>query len=505
MTVNEKFVDFKEYLKGIFLFESVANLLNWDQQVMMPKGAANNRAEVNSAVQMYAFEQFTSDKTADYLDYFLQREISEQLSFEENAMIKVTKEELDKYKVIPKELFARRVKATSLGHHVWEEAREKSEFSIFEDALKELVDISIETAGIYREKLYPETENLYDTLIEQFESGMTSQKLKQIKGVLQPKLTELIKELNDGSTPDDIIFRKNFDISKQIELSKLISKRMGYDYHRGLLEVSVHPFTNKISPDDVRITTRFFEDNIVEGLFGTIHETGHALYEQGLPKAFSWTPLAEGTSLGIHESQSLFWENMIGKSLSFWKNIKPDLDKIFPGAFNEDVFEIYRAANICKPGFIRIESDEVTYSLHILLRFELENALINGQITVSELPEIWNQKMNEYLGVTPDNDAQGVLQDVHWSEGIFGYFPSYMLGKLYAAQMYKTMENEFSIPELIETGEWLKIREWLKTNVHQMGSIYKPNELIRRITGEELDPKYFIDYIEKKFKDIYKI
>jgi len=505
MTVKEKFNEFKEYLKDISLFESAAILLNWDQQVKMPRGAAHNRADMNSAVQMYAFEQFTSEKNADYLEYFAQPEIAEQLTFEENAMVRVAKGELDKFKVIPKELFARRVKASSLGNHIWEEAREKSDFALFESALKELVEISIETAHIYKEKLYPESNNIYDTLIEQYESGMTTEKLNKIKEVLQPRLTDLIKELAHGTKPDATIFKKKFDVSKQLELSRLISERMGYDYKRGLIDVSVHPFTTKISPDDVRITTRFSELYLEEGLFGTVHETGHALYEQGLPVEFHWTPLAEATSLGIHESQSLFWENMIGKSLPFWKNIKPDLDIIFPEAFNEDIVDIYRAANICNPGFIRIEADEVTYSLHILLRFEIENALINGQISVKELPALWNQKMTEYLGITPKNDAQGVLQDVHWSEAMFGYFPSYMLGKLYAAQMYKTMEKEFNIPEAVESGEWLKVREWLKKNIHEMGSIYKPNELIQKVTGEVLNPAYFIEYVEKKFKAIYKL
>ncbi|MDO8619794.1 MAG: carboxypeptidase M32, partial [bacterium] len=293
-------------------------------------------------------------------------------------------------------------------------------------------------------------------------------------------------------------------IERQITLSKKIATAMGYDLEAGRIDVSAHPFTTSFHPHDVRITTRYNPKNILESIFPTMHEGGHALYEQGLPHEHFGTPLADATSLGIHESQSRLWENMVGKSLPFWKHWYPKLQKEFPGVFTTPLTNFYASVNTVKPTLVRVEADEVTYNLHIIIRFELEKALLEGTIEVRDLPKLWSERYKEYLGITPKSDKEGVLQDVHWSTGYIGYFPTYTLGNLYSAQFWNTAKKQ--IPDLekkVAKGDLKTLREWLRTHIHGHGKSYTAEELAQRITGEKLNPDHFSAYIRAKYGPLY--
>lgn len=280
---------------------------------------------------------------------------------------------------------------------------------------------------------------------------------------------------------------------------------MGYDFGSGRIDVSAHPFTTTIGPRDVRITTRFDVSDLKYSLFSTIHEGGHALYEQGIPDEYRGLPIGEGVSMAVHESQSRFWENIVGRSLSFWRFFKSYVDDLFPHFHEYSSEQVWKAANIVERSPIRTEADEVTYNLHIMLRFELEEALVNKRIKVEDLSDIWNEKMEEYVGVRPKCDSEGVLQDVHWAHGTFGYFPSYMLGNLYAAQLYAAMKKDLDVDKLLEIGEFGKILEWLREKVHEKARTREPGELMKEITGQELSADCFVQYIREKYSRVYGV
>lgn len=348
----------------------------------------------------------------------------------------------------------------------------------------------------------------YDTLLDDYEPGVTSAKISKIFNELKPKLKKIIEKLNSSTDkPDQAILKKYYEPSKQWDFCMEILKKLGFNFEIGRIDKSVHPFTTSLSSTDNRITTHISENFLPDCLFSTIHEGGHALYQMGFSKDIHNTILADGASHGIHESQARLWENMVGRSREFWKYWFPILQKYFPANLkNFPEEEFYRSINVVKLSPIRTEADEVTYSLHIILRFELEKELIEGNIKVSELPKLWNDKMEKILGIIPSNDTASVLQDVHWSGGNFGYFPTYALGNLYGAQIYlKALKEHPTIPEEFLKGNFSTLLSYLRENVYQYGRIYRPNELIRKITGSDLDPKYFINYLKKKFYPIYKV
>jgi carboxypeptidase Taq len=312
---------------------------------------------------------------------------------------------------------------------------------------------------------------------------------------------------NSSDKPDQSILRKYYDPEKQYKLSLEILKKLNFDFNIGRQDKSVHPFTASVSFYDTRITTRIWDNYLPACPFGAIHECGHALYEMGFNPEFNDTFLADGSSLGIHESQSRLWENTVGRSKEFWNYWYPILQKyFFENLKGYPETEFYRSINCVQPSLIRVEADEITYGLHIILRFELEQELINNDLSISELPEMWNTKMNYLLGITPSNDSEGILQDVHWSAGAFGYFPTYTLGNLYASQIFSKVLNKYpNLPEEFKTGNYSNLLSYLRENIHQYGRVYRPRELIEKVTGEDLNPEYFLKYLKKKFYAIYNV
>jgi carboxypeptidase Taq len=335
---------------------------------------------------------------------------------------------------------------------------------------------------------------------------MTTAEVERIFGHLRPQLVDIVKKIKDADVKvDDSILHRSYPKIKQHEICEDVVKRLGFDEEDGRQDQAAHPFCTTFANEDVRITTRFNDHYIPDSFFSSMHEAGHAMYEQGSPDKYEGTPLAGGTSLGFHESQSRMWENQVGRSREFIRYYFPTLQAAFPEALGgAQAEEFYRAASKVEPSLIRTDADEVTYGLHIMLRFEMEQLMVDGKVAFSDLPELWNSKMREYLGITPDSDANGVLQDVHWSSGILGYFPTYQLGNLISAQLWSKMNDDMpDIYSNIEKGNFSPILGWLREHVHQFGRKYLPGELIVRVTGKPVDSSFYIDYLNKKYGEIY--
>ncbi|MFX0136864.1 MAG: carboxypeptidase M32 [Candidatus Hodarchaeota archaeon] len=493
--------ELQEYFAEIMHLHYIQATLGWDQEVNMQNyKSLEGRSKQVSLLEKLIHQRITSEKVGKLIK---EAEKDTSPSEIEGAMLREIKREYDLATKLPEELVTEIAKTSILAAKEWREAREKSDFSIFEKFLIKTVELQKEKAT--KLETHPD---LYSTLIDLYEPGATYDWIANVFNPIKPKLIDFVKKLNSSTDkPDDSILRKKYNIDKQFELSFEIIKKLNFDLGYGRQDRSTHPFTTSLAPLDVRITTRTHTDYLNECIFGTIHEFGHAIYEMGIKEELHDTILCTGTSMGIHESQSRMWENFVGRSKEFWIYWYPTFQKYFPEILKEyPMEEFYRAINIVQPSFIRVNADEVTYGLHIILRFEIERDLIDGKIQVNELPEVWNAKFEDFLGIVPPNDAQGVLQDVHWSMGSIGYFPTYFLGNLYAAQIYnKLLQKLPSLPEDYKNGEFLNLLTFLKENIHQYGSIYRANDLIKRVTGEDLNSDYFLKYIEKKFYPIYKL
>ncbi|MCX6762923.1 MAG: carboxypeptidase M32 [Candidatus Moranbacteria bacterium] len=419
------------------------------------------------------------------------------------AIVRELWREYERQKKLPVAFVKEMAKICSEGHNVWIKAREKSDFGIFLPYLKKIVALKRKEAELVGYKKSP-----YDALLDTYEPGATSEEISMIFEELKNFLVPFLKKIKNSKVKiSQKILAGNFPTEQQKKFNEEVAKKIGFDFEAGRLDTSVHPFSTGFHPNDVRITTRFRKDNMFDSFFGVIHETGHALYEQGLNAKHFGTPLGEAISHGIHESQSRMWENMVARSKNFWKYFFPKLQKQFPKPFAETKFDdFYRVINDVRPSLIRVEADEVTYSLHIILRFEIEKELIEGSIEVEDLSKIWNAKVKEYLGIKVPSDASGVLQDTHWSGGGIGYFPSYTLGNLYAAQLFNTAKKDLiNLEKEISIGQFGHLREWLREKIHIHGKMYSADGLVREVTGEPLTSQYFIDYLKKKYGEIYKI
>jgi carboxypeptidase Taq len=482
-------------------FSSIIGLTDWDSKVMAPKKGRNVFAKATGTLRTEVFKLQVSEEMGDLLAVLTSAENSEVLDQVTKAKVREYNEFYQKSKSIPADLFQEYSILTAQANDAWEEAREKNEFAIFLPYLEKIVDYKRKFAEIYGYEDHP-----YDALLDEFEPGLTVKRLDPLFAKLRESSVNLLDRIKkSGKTTPEEVFEQSFEIEKQKEFNRFILPIIGFDMEAGRLDETVHPFAQTVTIGDVRLTTRYVEKNVRSALFGTIHEAGHGIYEQHVNPAYEESVLQSGASFGIHESQSRFLENMVGRSNEFWNYFYPHLVKYFPAQLkNVSVDDFYRAVNSVKPSFIRVEADELTYNLHIMLRYEIEKALIGGEIEVKDLPAVWNQKMQDYLGITPPTDSEGVLQDVHWSFGGFGYFPSYSLGNLYAAQILRTIQKE--IPDFdahIENGRFEVIQEWLRENIHQYGKLYTPNELIIKITGEQLNANYLVEYLEKKYSEVY--
>jgi carboxypeptidase Taq len=491
--------EFLEYVKKISSYNEALGLIYWDLRTGAPKLGMEQRAEVIGMLSSEVFKMSTSEEMAAYIANLSGRESSEIT----RKILDECQKEYERNKKIPAEDYKEYVILQSKSESVWAEAKAKSDFEMFRPYLEKLVEMTKKFIGYWGYE-----GNKYNTLLDLYEPGITVEILDSVFSTLKEKIVPLVRQIERSThKPQTEFLYKTFSREYQRKFSIDILKQIGFNFDAGRLDETVHPFATGLNPGDVRVTTRYDEQDFRTAIFGTIHEGGHALYEQNISKKLIGTPLCTGTSMGIHESQSLFFENFVGRNFSFWKHNYGLLKSYSSGQFDRvSLEEFYRAVNESKPSLIRIEADELTYPLHIMIRYEIENGLFNDQIKVKDLPLVWNEKYEKYLGIRPKNDAEGVLQDVHWAGGSFGYFPSYALGYMYAAQFkHKMLEDLTNFDELLEQGNILPIKEWLGENIHKYGKMKKPLEILHDVTGEGLNVQYLMDYLDKKYRDVYQI
>lgn len=491
--------------REISLLGKVHAVLDWDMNVNLPPKGASLRAEQTALITSLITDGWRNPEFCALFEEALSQSHSKKLTKEEQAIVRNMTHASNYYYKIPKELIVEFSKATSESFMVWQKAKRDDDYELFKPHLAKVIALNRLMADHLGYK-----DNPYDALLDLYEPGLTSATCEHIFHRLvkeiRPLLSKIQKSRYYDSAPANTGKSFNYSVKRQEQLSLFILRKLGYDLEAGRLDVSPHPFTVDIGRQDVRITTRYSRDDFRESLTSTIHEAGHGLYEQGVLPEYEGTPLASGVSLGIHESQSRFWENQIGRSPEFLTFLTPVLQSFFPEHLaTVREHEIVRMFNHVAPSLIRVEADEVTYNLHIALRFEIEHAVINNKVTVDEIPELWRHKMKEYVGVVPETHAAGVLQDVHWSYGSFGYFPTYTLGNLYAAQFMNRMKDEIDIADCALRGELGTILSWLRSNIHTHGSLYWPDELSRLVSGETLNPQYFIDYLNEKYTALYEL
>jgi carboxypeptidase Taq len=414
----------------------------------------------------------------------------------------VAQRDYDKARKLPPELVEELSRTFSLGQQIWTKARADKDFSQFQDILEKIVDLNIQVAEAYGYE-----DSIYDALLDRFEPDMKTAEVAEVFGELKAELVPLVQAIVERKdVVDDSVFGQDFDETAQWDFGLIPLQAVGFDLQRGRQDKSAHPFTTSFSANDVRLTTRVHRDNFATALFGTLHEGGHGLYEQNVASALDGTMLSGGTSLGVHESQSRLWENVVGRSHVFWQFYYRRLQEFFPDQLKGvGLDSFYRAINRVLPGFIRVEADEVTYNLHIFLRFELEQELLTKSLTVADLPDAWTAKMEEYLGLTPPDDAIGVLQDIHWSAGMIGYFPTYTLGNILSLQFYnQTLQDMPDLPEQFARGEFGALLDWFKDKIHRHGRKFTANELIERVTGaRSLEARSYLTYIKQKYSEIY--
>src|SRR5215203_225425 len=488
----------KERLATISDVNCARNALNWDRQTYMPEGGVPGRAEQVANLSRLVHEMLVSRETAELIAALEEPEPCSG----DFALVRLARREYERTAKLPNRLVEELARATALAQPAWEQARAKSDWVSFEPHLGKILLLQRESTECLGYEDHP-----YDALLDFYEPGAKKARLQEMFEELKAELVPLIREicaLSDGNRSRPLY--GSFDEKKQEEFAQRVVSDFGYDWKRGRLDRVVHPFCISLGgPGDVSITTRFDPSNLSPALFGTFHEAGHAIYEQGIAPSYSRTPLSGGTSMGVHESQSRLWENLVGRSRTFWSFYYPKLRESFPEALGDtDLETFYRAINEVKPSLIRVEADELTYNLHILLRFELEVALLEGELPVSELPTAWNARMEEYLGITPENDAVGALQDVHWAAGLFGYFPTYTIGNVLSAQLFEEATRARpNIREEMGDGEFGTLLGWLWENIHRHGSRFDPDELIEMATGRPLKTAPYLRYLKNKFGELY--
>ncbi|WP_072715181.1 carboxypeptidase M32 [Rhodothermus profundi] len=488
------------HLARIADVRAAAALLEWDQETYMPSGATGVRAEQLSTLHRLAHEWFISEETGVLLEAAAAAVSGWPPDDLAVRLVAVVREDYDRARRLPPELVAALARTETEAREAWKQARQENNYMLFAPYLEQLLNLNREKAEALGYEAHP-----YDALLEQYEPGMTTADVQRLFEQLRAHLVPLVQELGGQSQPAHAFLHRHVDAERQWKLNRMLLEVVGFDLQRGRLDASVHPFSTGIAISDVRLTTRIDPHDFTSGLFATLHEAGHGLYEQGIDPALERTPLADGASLGLHESQSRLWENLIGRSLPFWEYFFPHLQRLLEGVLDDVSLEaFYRAINRVQPSLIRVEADEVTYNLHILLRFELELALLEDSLSVQDLPEAWNDRMQCYLGLRPVTFREGVLQDIHWSQGAFGYFPTYTLGNLMSAQLWEALEQEIAdVAVYIRRGDFHPVLAWLRQQIHRYGRAWKAPVLLQQATGNQLRVEPWLAYIRKKYQALY--
>jgi carboxypeptidase Taq len=494
---------FEEHHNKTKAMNYVMSVASFDAQTIAPKndGAVQERSQ---AMGFFALESFHHKNNATYetllndlLNHF------DQLTPEMQRIVTLEKKDIEKLKKINPKDYQDFAILLSEAQVVWERAREKNDFAMYAPYLEKIIAYTRQFATLTKTVDGP----LYNHLLDEYEEGNTIEKLDMFFNTLKARIVPLLQRIQQSKVVIRTDFMSRiFKKHEQLAFAKELLPILGFDLSKGAIAESVHPFSSEITPSDVRVTTRIYENNFISNIYSTAHEAGHGIYEQNIGERVRGTLIGNGAAMSIHESQSRFYENIIGRSKSFTTFLYPLLKQRFPEQFSDvSEQELYEAINEAKASLIRTESDELTYSLHIMVRYELEKQLIEGSLAVKDLPQAWNHLYETYLGIKPENDTLGCLQDVHWSGGAFGYFPSYALGNAISLQLVHVMKQTISIDDLSKSGSLLPIRQWFSDHVYRYGKLYPPFELLKRVTGEDLNPNYYCDYLEEKFSAIYKL
>ncbi|WP_137283851.1 carboxypeptidase M32 [Halorussus salinisoli] len=496
---SDTYSKFLQHVQRLSNVKHAGMVLSWDQEVMMPEGGTPARSKQRSALSTVAHEMLTSDEMAEMLDELE----DEDLSDDRRAVVREIRRKHDRQSNVPRELVEEISEVASEAMPVWHEAKEEDDFSAFAPTLEKLVELKRE----YAEHVDPDRDP-YEVLFEEYEPYLGVETAEEVLQCLRDELVPLVDAIreSDADLATDT-FDGEFDTDTQEDLARDVLDELGYDWDHGRLDTAPHPFSSG-NQFDARVTTRFSPDEPLGALMATVHEFGHATYTLGLPREEYGTPLGESRDMTVHESQSRLWENHVGRSKAFWERFLPTVKERFPEKLGDaSVDDVYEAASeVYEDNLVRVEADELTYHMHIVVRFEIERDLIRGDIEVEDVPELWNDKYEEYLGVRPDSDAEGCLQDIHWSHGDFGYFPTYSLGSVLAAQLFANAEDDVeNLDEKIAAGDFDDLHDWLTENVHRHGCQYTTDELVRQATGEDYTADYFLDYVKSKYGELYEL
>lgn len=492
--MNQSFEKLQNQLEKAMALQTAMVLFEWDNETAAPKEAAERTAAVIGSLSSQYLDIMTGEKLKTALEECL-GQMSEMTEVEQ-AIVRETEEEVEKLERIPADEYRSFAELTARATGIWADAREKKDFSLFAPVLKEIVDYQKRFAS-YQAK---EGQKLYDVMLDNYEKDFGMKELDEFFRVVKEGIVPLLKESAKRSEQiDDSFLSAGYTEEQQEKAARFLAEYVGFDFDRGILAVSAHPFTTNLHNKDVRITTHYL-DRIDSSIYSVIHESGHAVYELGIRDDLTQTPAGQGASMGMHESQSRFFENIMGRNRNFWVPIYGNMQEIFGSPLKEVSLDDFLAAvNKTIPGLIRTEADELSYCLHVLVRYEIEKLMIEENAEIDSLPELWNDKYEEYLGIRPKDDGEGILQDIHWSQGSFGYFPSYALGNAFGAQLYYRMKQEMDFDGLLREGRADVIREYLREHIHQYGKLKTSRQLLKDATGEDFNPAYYVEYLTERY------
>lgn len=495
--MKEAYEKLKTYMDRAMAMKTAMTLFEWDNETLAPMEAGELTSHVVGVLSGEYFQAITCDEMRNLL-----KECREQggLTQVQAANVRELTEELEKIECIPQEEYQEFARLIARSTRVWAKAKEAQDFDAFAPTLKKVIEFQKKFSA-YQAK---DGERIYNIMLDDYEKGFSMENLDEFFNLIKKELVPFLKRvMEEGAPIEDGFLTGDYPEEKQEKLGRFLAEYVGFDFNKGVFAVSAHPFTTNLHNKDVRITTHY-TDCMSSSMFSVIHESGHGLYEQGIRDDLTLTPVGQGASMGMHESQSRFFENIIGRNQAFWKPLYEKVQNMFPDQLGSvEMVQFVKAINKVMPGLIRTEADELTYSLHVMIRYEIEKMLIEDDLEVEKLPEIWADKYEEYLGVRPENLAEGVLQDIHWSQGSFGYFPTYALGSAFGAQLYYHMKKTMDFEGLLEQGDVAAIREYLRENIHQYGKLKDSREILKDITGEDFNPEYFVRYLKEKYSRIY--
>jgi len=500
-THDETFEQLRNHVRQSALLASASAALEWDERTMMPAQGVEYRAEQLTLLAGMLHQRRTDKRLGEWLTQLADSPLARDPHSPAGATIRQLKRQYDRQVKLPQKLVEELAKAASIGQHAWEQARAKDDYELFAPHLAKMFELKRAEAEAVGYQQSP-----YDALLDDYEPHERSTNVARVLAELRDALVPLVAEIKaSGRQPDVSLITRRYPVDVQESFSKAAAAAIGFDFERGRLDVTVHPFCTGLGPNDCRITTRYDERHFNSAFFGVLHEAGHGIYDQGLPGEWYGLPPGEAVSLGIHESQSRMWENLVGRSRAFWEHFYPQAQKAFPEALTGvslDAF--YFAINDVRPSLVRVEADEATYNLHILLRFELEQALLAGDLPIADLPAAWNEKYQKYLGIQPPNDREGVLQDVHWSAGLVGYFPTYALGNLYASQFFEQAGHDVGpLEPQFARSEFGPLKNWLREKIHHHGQCFAAADLVQKITGKPLSHAPLIAHLRGKLGPLY--